>query len=242
MSENTRNLKNILRRKEESLKPQEVFGKENKVWISGEIAEEFEFSFERFGRKFYSTRVKVKRLSGIIDYVPIVVCEELLNPDMSLKGKIIELGGQFHSFRKRDEEGKKHLILYVLAKVIKIHDTEENLEKDMNINAVYLEGVIWNEPIFKTTQLGRNIAEILLKVKATEHIKISFIPCIAWGNNAYYACQREEPFRTIKVYGRIQSREYIKKCENGEEITKIAYELSICDLKDMKGFTIESDR
>ena len=44
-------------------------------------------------------------------------------------------------------------------------------------------------------------------------------------------------FRAIKVYGRIQSREYNKKYENGEEVTKVAYELSICDLKDMNGQT-----
>lgn len=243
MSENTKNLKNILKRKEETLKSQEVFRKENKVWICGEIAEEFEFDIEKLGRKFYSTRVKVKRLSGIVDYVPIVVSEELLKPDKSLKGKIIELGGQFHSIRRRDKEGKKHLLLYVLAKVIKIHDDKENLEEnDMNINVVYLEGVICKEPTFKTTQLGRDIAEILLKVRTTEHVKFAFIPCIAWGNNAYYACQRDEPFRAIKVYGRIQSREYNKKYENGEEVTKVAYELSICDLKDMNGFAIESDR
>ena len=50
----------------------------NNVFVSGRIEDEFEYSHETNWEKFYRTRVIVKRLSGVEDYIPIIVSDLLL--------------------------------------------------------------------------------------------------------------------------------------------------------------------
>ena len=57
-----------------------------------------------------------------------------------------------------------------------------------------------------------------------------FIPCIAWGRNAMYIA--DVPVGThMKIKGRIQSRKYHKKKEDGTFEERTAYEVSIATLK-----------
>ena len=51
--------------------------KNNKVFISGEIVTEAEFSHEVYGEGFYEMNVLVKRLSGQGDILPVTVSERL---------------------------------------------------------------------------------------------------------------------------------------------------------------------
>ncbi|HSH35286.1 single-stranded DNA-binding protein, partial [Schnuerera sp.] len=60
--------------------------------------------------------------------------------------------------------------------------------------------------------------------------KTYYIPCIAWGRNARF-CEKLLVGDHIKIWGRIQSREYQKKYNNDEVETKIAYEVSISKLE-----------
>ena len=60
--------------------------------------------------------------------------------------------------------------------------------------------------------------------------KSDYIPCIAWGRNARFS-QNLEIGTKVKVVGRVQSREYEKKHEDGTVETKIAYEVSIGSLE-----------
>ena len=58
-----------------------------------------------------------------------------------------------------------------------------------------------------------------------------YIPCIAWGRNAYFTRKLEVGDRVI-LCGRVQSKKYFKKfdydCEDGE--WKWAYEISIIEI------------
>ena len=56
--------------------------------------------------------------------------------------------------------------------------------------------------------------------------KSDYIPSIAWGRNASYAERIRVGARLI-AEGRLQSREYRKYTDDGELITKTAYEMSI---------------
>lgn len=65
--------------------------------------------------------------------------------------------------------------------------------------------------------------------------KSDYIPCIAWGRNANYADNLKVG---TKVYleGRIQSREYKKKFEDGTSEIRKAFEISILKLaEDLPG-------
>ena len=52
--------------------------KNNKVYIMGEIVTEATFSHEVYGEGFYEFYVKVLRLSGQADILPVTVSERLI--------------------------------------------------------------------------------------------------------------------------------------------------------------------
>ena len=56
--------------------------------------------------------------------------------------------------------------------------------------------------------------------------KSDYLPCIAWGRNARYV-RNFAIGDKITVVGRIQSREYSKKLDDGEVVTKVAFEVSL---------------
>ena len=60
--------------------------------------------------------------------------------------------------------------------------------------------------------------------------KSDYIPCIAWGRNAIYSSTLDVGDR-IAIHGRLQSRQYKKKCEDGDVLIKTAYEVSILALE-----------
>ena len=60
--------------------------------------------------------------------------------------------------------------------------------------------------------------------------KSDYIPCIAWGRNAQFASRFHVGDR-VRVTGRLQSREYQKLLENGEYITRNAFEVSCFTLE-----------
>ena len=220
---------NVIIRREVNAGEGKIFGDNNKVWISGIIEEEFQYDHEVWWEKFYRTRVIVARQSGNLDYVPIIVSDLLMGRliKASNKGKYAEVAGQFRSHNYRDENGKWHLNLYLFVKAINIYESEEEFEDAVNANLIYLEGYICKQPTYRTTPFGREITDLLLAIPRTEK-KSDYIPCIAWGRNAQYASYLEVGNK-IKLYGRVQSREYLKRVspdsEEGE--TRIAYEISI---------------
>ena len=133
------------------------------------------------------------------------------------------------------EDEKNRLILTVFAKDIveleEKEDQEENemVKKDTITNEVVLVGYICKKPIYRQTPFGREISDILLAVNRAYN-KSDYIPCIAWGRNARF-CQNLEVGSQVKVIGRVQSRTYEKKHEDGTVETRIAYEVSIGSLE-----------
>ena len=100
---------------------------------------------------------------------------------------------------------------------------------DENVNEVILKGYICKKPIYRQTPFGREIADILLAVNRAYN-KSDYIPCICWGRNARF-CQNLEVGKEIKIYGRVQSRSYEKKLEDGTVIPKVAYEVSVSNME-----------
>ena len=56
------------------------------------------------------------------------------------------------------------------------------------------------------------------------------IPCITWGRNALYTSGLDVGSR-VKLYGRIQSREYTKNLSDTETETRTAYEVSVSKIE-----------
>ena len=79
--------------------------------------------------------------------------------------------------------------------------------------------------MYRTTPLGREIADVLLAVNRA-YGKSDYIPCICWGRNARYAGNLSVGSR-IQLWGRIQSREYQKRVGENNVVSKVAYEISV---------------
>ena len=206
------------------------YSENNHLVLVGKIVGEQKYSHEIYGEKFYSFDLEVVRLSSNTDIIPITVSERLLtNLDLSI-GKNIEVEGQFRSYNNYDSK-KNRLILTVFAKEIK--EVEENEEQDENknvvTNEVVLVGYVCKKPIYRQTPFGREIADLLLAVNRAYN-KSDYIPCIAWGRNARF-CQNIEVGTEVKIIGRVQSRTYEKKYEDGTTETRVAYEVSIASME-----------
>ena len=209
----------------------------NKVCVSGFIEEEFEYSHEVLREKFYKTRVGVARFSGTEDYVPIIVSELLMTsiPEGGFKGKYIHVEGQLRSYNKAGKDGRRHLDMFLFARNIKVYEIEREFEYLLpNENLIYLDGHICRQPTFRTTPFGRQITDFILAVNRA-HNKADYIPCITWGRAAQYASKLEVG-DWIKLYGRVQSREYLKKLPDSENVeVRTTYEVSIMRIMKMEG-------
>ncbi len=206
----------------------------NYLTLVGKVTGEKKFSHEIYGERFYVFNLEVARLSGNADIIPITVSERIVTDDMLTQGKNLLVNGQFRSYNSYDSE-KNRLILTVFAKdVIEVEENkqeEENeiVKKDMITNEVVLVGYICKKPIYRQTPFGREIADILLAVNRAYN-KSDYIPTIAWGRNARF-CQNLEVGTKVKIVGRVQSRIYEKKHEDGTAETRVAYEVSVGSLE-----------
>lgn len=197
----------------------------NQVTIMGEIVSDFEFSHEIFGEGFYMVDISVDRLSDSTDIIPVMVSERLLDVNEDYKGMKISITGQFRSYN-RHEEKKNKLVLSVFAREI---DFVDDIEESNKTNQIYLDGYICKAPIYRKTPLGREIADLLLAVNRP-YGKSDYIPCICWGRNARFASTFEVGSRCA-VWGRIQSREYMKKISEDQLERRTAYEVSVSKLE-----------
>ncbi len=200
----------------------------NQVVIMGEIVSDFVFSHEIFGEGFYMVNVNVPRLSDSSDIIPVMVSERLINVEENYKGLMIMVQGQFRSYN-RHEERKNRLVLSVFAREIEFVDETPESSKT---NQIYLDGYICKEPVYRKTPLGREIADLLLAVNRP-YGKSDYIPCICWGRNARFASNFTVGTR-CEIWGRIQSREYMKRISEEDAEKRIAYEVSVSKLELME--------
>ncbi len=203
------------------------YSENNHLVLVGKIVSEKNYSHEIYGEKFYVFNLEVVRLSSTVDIIPITVSERLLTGlDIEI-GKKVSVEGQFRSYNNYENE-RNRLVLTVFAKEIK--EVEENEEeKDEITNEVTLIGYVCKKPIYRQTPFGREIADVLLAVNRAYN-KSDYIPSIAWGRNARF-CQNIEVGTEVKITGRVQSRTYEKKFEDGSSETRVAYEVSIASME-----------
>ena len=203
----------------------------NHLVLVGKVTSDKRFSHEIYGEKFYIFDLAVPRLSGNADIIPITVSERLLSiNELTINAKII-VEGQFRSYNSYENE-KNKLVLTVFAKDIKFMEDQEaeiEVSKDVVSNEVTLNGYICKKPIYRQTPFGREISDLLLAVNRAYN-KSDYIPCIAWGRNARF-CENIPVGTEVKIIGRVQSRSYEKKYEDGRIETKVAYEVSVSSLE-----------
>ena len=201
------------------------YSQNNDIMLVGKITSEKKFSHEIYGESFFNFDLEIPRLSGISDIIPITISERLIaNFDLSI-GKQVVIEGQFRSYNTY-EDSKSRLILTVFVKEIREKGEDEEIKVP---NEVQLVGHICRKPIYRKTPFGREIADILVAVNRAYN-KSDYIPCITWGRNARF-CENMQIGTELRLVGRVQSRPYEKKHEDGTVEQRTAYEVSISSLE-----------
>lgn len=209
----------------------------NNINIIGKILTELVYSHEVFGEGFYNMSVEVLRLSDNADVLPVTISERLMVKNDITVGSLIFITGQIRSYNNYVEsEGRNRLILTIFARDYKLLEYETS----ENPNDVYLNGYVCKPPIYRTTPFGREITDLLLAVNRSYN-KSDYIPCIAWGRNARFAGKLSVG-DNIKIWGRMQSRNYQKKLETGEILEKVAFEVSLSKLEYDNKHKIEQEQ
>ena len=193
--------------------------------LCGAVLSELKFSHKTYGEIFYTFVLGIERRSGYIDEINIMVSERLIFENPPRVNDFVEIKGQVRTYNELTE-GKNKLNVVVFAKEIYL---SENF--GYNENYVYLEGFLCKEPLKRTSPLGRDICDLMLAVNRMYN-KSDYIPCMAWGRNAGYA-ESLGVGTKLSVEGRIQSREYRKKLEDGSSEMRKAFEVSIVKIEEI---------
>ena len=197
----------------------------NSIHLRGHVCQPLQFGHELFGEQFFVTTLRVPRLSGAEDFLPITLSERLLIDEPIAAGSILCLDGQLRSSNKV-VEGSGRLLITAFAQRLLPEEDEENP------NRVQLTGALCKAPSYRTTPFGREIADLMLAVNRS-YGKSDYIPCITWGRTARYAANLKIGDK-VQLVGRFQSRNYQKQLPDGTILNKVAYEVSVSRLSAMK--------
>ena len=197
----------------------------NEAKLSGIIVENFCLDHKVKGTSFYRTTVKTDRMSETSDYIPVIVPEFMLEPEKDYSGLFIEAYGQIRTFNK-EENGKNKVLIRFFTKYMDVFEQESD-----HVNDVQLRGFLTKNTKARHTSNGRSISEAILAVNRRYHHS-DYIPCIFWGRNAWEVSKKKVGTE-IKVFGRIQSREYMKYSQDGTVETKTAYEVSVYKVEEV---------
>lgn len=197
----------------------------NVVTISGKVTTDLKYSHEIYGEGFYYFFLEVPRLSDSNDSISVTISERLIGKRELLPGSLINIEGQFRSYNSFGESGNK-LLLTVFARELTFIDEESQIR---NLNKIFLNGFLCKKPVYRSTPFGREITDLLIAVNRAYN-KSDYIPCISWGRNARF-CSSLSVGDNIKIWGRIQSRGYQKKMQDGSSIARVAYEVSLSKLE-----------
>ena len=197
----------------------------NSIHLRGHVCQPLQFGHELFGEQFFVTTLRVPRLSGAEDFLPITLSERLLIDEPIAAGSILCLDGQLRSYNKVVEGSGRLLITAFAQRLLPEEDDE-------NPNRVQLTGALCKAPSYRTTPFGREIADLMLAVNRS-YGKSDYIPCITWGRTARYAANLKIGDK-VQLVGRFQSRNYQKQLPDGTVLNKVAYEVSVSRLSAMK--------
>ena len=187
----------------------------NRVTLCGTLLSEPAYSHSLYAEAFYCCRIAAPRLSGAQDVLPVTVSERLFGEKFPKAGDMVLVSGQLRSYN-RQENGVNRLILTVFAQSFSAGETVRN--------EILLCGYVCKPPIYRVTPFSREIADVLLAVNRA-YGKSDYIPCICWGRNARFAGTLPVG-ECVCMSGRIQSREYQKRLEDGSVQLRTAYEVS----------------
>ena len=195
----------------------------NIAHICGEVIDGPKLSHKTYGEAFYIFKMGIQRNSGYVDQINMMVSERILLPEEIQVGNWMDIQGQVRTYNE-EVEGRNRLNIVVF-----VRDFAYGAGDEAWTNDIFLEGYLCKPPLARTSPLGRRICDMMLAVNRMYN-KSDYIPCIAWGRNAVYSSTLDVGDK-IAIHGRLQSRDYKKRQEDGTVSIKTAFEVSVTQLE-----------
>lgn len=181
--------------------------------IAGKVSSEYKKYHSTLGEEFLIVDVDVKRKSGDVDTLPVVVSEKLLDADIR-SAAYVSFVGQIRTYNKADGSVET----YLFAKDAEVSD------ENTSVNEVKLKGYLCKKGKYRETFSGRKVIDFILAVNRPFN-KSDYLAILAWGKDAKYTFGKDISTE-FEITGRFQSRKYLKKDEDGNRYEKLAYEIS----------------
>lgn len=180
-----------------------------------EIKEEYEVS----GITYRDFTVSVARASGVSDMIP-VRCKMPFD-NFPATGDRVTVVGDIRTYKS---EGFYSTRLYVYCKEITSDYTLGLNEVDYIVN-------IFSSSKCRQTPSGRKIIDLFLGYPKYNNTYAT-MQAIAWGKTAE-SIEELSKNTAIEIKGRLQSRTYVKKFDDGTSRECITYEVSISSYKEV---------
>lgn len=195
-----------------------------------------------YGRSgVYALWLDIARDSGVIDRVLVLFQEDKVDGDTfdALLGDYMETGGLAALIKEGSRvevtgaiqtykdiaTGRTQLFVWAYIVAAEGHYTGQEF------NNVYITGEVAKVPKYRETPKGRRITDIALRIPSVFTPGFySYIPCITWETVADRAQWLEEN-TTVYLEGRLQSRDYVKRYQDGRAELLTTWEVSVCKLK-----------
>jgi len=193
--------------------------------LCGVVKSELRFSHKTYGEIFYIFVMGVERRSGYVDEINVMVSERLIYDNPPKMDEFLEIKGQIRTYNEL-VDGRNKLNVVVFAREMYPCEDFGYFE-----NYIYLEGFLCKPPSKRTSPMGRDICDMMVAVNRMYN-KSDYIPCIAWGRNASYGEQLGVGTK-LMLEGRLQSRDYKKRLEDGSVEQRRAFEVSVVKMEEI---------
>lgn len=196
----------------------------NYVFLIGKMENPFKFAYYENGEAVYSSIIHVARLSGEVDKIPLEIKESLLSGiDKEILSGRIKIVGHIASATRN---GRLRFNVRVDEQILAAEETERDL------NHVKLSGAICSEIKIRNRLNDKTVCDFRLASSSENQVK-AYVPIIAWNNLAWFINSLRCGIR-LYVVGRIQSRNFDVKKQDGTYETRVSYEVSIRKIRKVK--------
>ena len=188
----------------------------NKLSVTGRVISVPEYSHTSIrGIDIYKFKISLIRPSQKIDENVVTAP---IHKTKNLKvGDFVRVTGSLHT-RNLDSR----LLVFIWADQILLTSEDDYLICFPNNYPV--EGYICKKGDVRETPAGRKILDFFIAIQYGTYS--CYIPCIAWENTCEHMSKIDIGTK-VKVFGRLQSRDYQKKYDFGDVENRIAYEFSV---------------
>ena len=195
----------------------------NNIRLKG-VLKDIQDSHTINGIEFSKAHLVVARDSGGEDTLNIRF-KKFSNPYS--EDQVITFSGNIRSYSSRLESGKNKVELYVFT-YFDQPDLDENDQE--YVNFLELDGRICKIDELRTTKTGKHnihfiLANNLIVSEGSKKLN-SYIPCIAWGENALRLSELSVNSQ-ITLKGQLHSREYKKKLPDESFEFRVAHEVEL---------------